>query len=87
MNDKLKTFISGAIPGYFTGLYFLFDNTSIGQYAVMTSILKVFMAFTLAAATGMGTLVGKYVYKKITEKIIKRKQLKDGKRNNDSRAA
>lgn len=86
MNDKLKTFISGAIPGYFTGLYFLFDNIPVGSIAVVTFLLKTFMAFTLAVATGMGTIVAKHLAKKINEKIQQRKNKKDGK-HNDSRAA
>lgn len=88
MNEnKIKTFIIGAAPGYFSGLLFLFGDTSVGQYAVIANILKVFMAFTLAAATGMGTLVGQYVYKKIKVSIIKRKKLKHAKQRDIQRRA
>lgn len=86
-DDKLKTFLSGAVPGYFTGLYFLFDNTAVGQYAVIANILKIFMAFSLAAATGMGTLVGQYVYKKIKIIIRKRKIKKYAKQRDQRRRA
>ena len=83
MNDKLKIFFSGAVPGYFAGLLLLFNDTKIGEYAVVASMLKIFMAFTLAAATGMGTLVGRYAYNKIKEIIIKRKRIKNVKRRKE----
>lgn len=84
MNDKLKTFFSGAVPGYFAGMLLLFNDTMVGQMAVITILLKVFMAFTLSAATGMGTLVGKSVYSKIKEIISKRKKIKNVKRRQEN---
>lgn len=82
-DDKLKTFLSGAVPGYFTGLYFLFNNTPVGEYAIVANILKVFMAFSLAAATGMGTLVGQYAYKKVKQIIVKRKIKNNAKKREE----
>lgn len=85
MNDKIKTFLGGAIPGYFTGLLFLFGNPSTGKYAVITAILKVGMAFALAMATGMGTLVAKDIYHKVKTNIQKRQIKKDAKKEESKR--
>lgn len=81
MNDKFKgfiegsgwSFLGGAIPGFFTGLFLFFNNPTVGEFAVIANLIKVFMAFALAISTGMGGIVVQYTHKKIKAIIRKRK--------------